>query len=1211
MVRCTTTISSPEDNDVECPWNSRHKPINTIMTKTLATAAGDASNTAASTNISTRRANVQRGGGKRTSTEDQSARGTLGEMSSNKLQVHVDSDKCSLTIDMDSTTQERGAYVNFVCPQIETSKIIMYAPKDSVSCNSTHKIIPSRNQIKECLANMTALKNQTNLEHAAVLEFGIFDSYDLSQCLDVHKKIETKKAVLEEINWIEPDLLIDSQNKVCPGRIKEFKNLIHGYRSVDFIRKYEDILTEDLATLTCDRDITDGVISNFCHILGKQVGQKIYYINASYITHTQQMANKIINHFRQQRLSIADIKICFVVHMGKFPFPDCSETFIGQLEVNGSVYTAEHFSFAYYSTETNEVIYADSLGWPAPATFLNMAKELALHINNDVDTPTLRYIHNPASVGENVAHECDHQCCKDYPLQSCSSACGIAVIIGLSLISLDSEYFQKLLAQENIPELQYLSNISQFSRYLRHILMDWFVSGRIDVNMLYLTEIKTVRTIDDTNEYEHSTVIYETKPVNRMSFSDYGNDGEDYEEIQYKFKEENSVHSANYGTVHAATSNTNFASKIKMTRSMRKCNSRSKYNVDTSHLRPYVSGYPTVSFKQQRKTYILECIRAHDGHRVSKSFKTIPQLEEFIHSANCYDWLQKEEEYSTQVNFPFPYNVDALVTKPSISFIKPNKLRLTCIPKVGKPKIKMFKCSPAGREDGAAMEKIKKFLGDFINFSSWLNDWILIDEVMTGIETRRYLDHMLQFDYTQTVSISPEVKPYLIIHRDPNCPSVSVVSNPNWGTTHRSDDTFSLRPDAPSDLLNNSQQILHVTFTCSSRTDCCKTKCGELLNKVRIENGIFSCCNEVVPSEKECFHCKAQTSSKQWYKFDDQQFLCKVCYNYYSQKKTHRPLIGIPTTKPFYEHNQCQFKIRLELKPDFNGWLVYKHVNNDDAHENAQVLGVRRFTLTERDCVDKMRSSSSKITAKQLTVSTMNENSNIHQHSIGQYRRRCKTVDSHLVNKGILQCTSEEIPDAVNNILSYSAESCMDTGDELDHIQIVHDASSHVRSVPPGRKAKKIPRTVTFRREGGPMNSNELIPTQKTTESEVFYNFEGGIKNQTSAVQLHSAATSSTPLICFKCVETGKDKPYSCLQESELQSHVTRCHKENVFCCPHCYKDNLIEGFPNLKSLRIHIKNRHCEYTNFKKIQPVTSCVNTLADENLETSKKKRKIVSN
>ena len=80
------------------------------------------------------------------------------------------------------------------------------------------------------------------------------------------------------------------------------------------------------------------------------------------------------------------------------------------------------------------VIYADTLGWGIPDTVKTIFRNVAQKIGKPC--PLYNMCHQSGSNVNNATHQCTNLCARSYPLQTCSSVCGVSVIVGATLACL-------------------------------------------------------------------------------------------------------------------------------------------------------------------------------------------------------------------------------------------------------------------------------------------------------------------------------------------------------------------------------------------------------------------------------------------------------------------------------------------------------------------------------------------------------------------------------------------------------------------------------------------------------------------------------------------------------------------------------------------------------------------------------------------------------
>ena len=164
-----------------------------------------------------------------------------------------------------------------------------------------------------------------------------------------------------------------------------------------------------------------------------------------------------------------------------------------------------HFVFAVYKPQQNRVLYVDTLGWPIADDFKLDICQFAHGLG--LPQPEFVSVHSPHSYSFQI-HKCNKNCAKWYPLQSCSSVCGVAVIIGVSIAVLNPSLFAKMVStvpgDMNELPVGYLHEISHYSHYLRLVVIEWFMKNEINLSLIVqssseLCMFSSPPAIDDHN----------------------------------------------------------------------------------------------------------------------------------------------------------------------------------------------------------------------------------------------------------------------------------------------------------------------------------------------------------------------------------------------------------------------------------------------------------------------------------------------------------------------------------------------------------------------------------------------------------------------------------------------------------------------------------------------------------------------------------------
>lgn len=197
-------------------------------------------------------------------------------------------------------------------------------------------------------------------------------------------------------------------------------------------------------------------------------------------------------------------KFLFAVNVGRSSEGD---TFIGSNLQRGC-----HWTMCLVDINSREIIYGDSLGWPIPH---GLIEKVYLFIrfacSAEKDEFSVVLCHAPHSMNSRTgAHECNSACAQLYPFQTCSSICGIVVMVMAAIACHNLPLF-KLMAttcssQGNTNQSPhiYLQKPSQFNGYLRRVIASWVAENAVSIDyvvpqsvQLPLQSLKTPNFVND------------------------------------------------------------------------------------------------------------------------------------------------------------------------------------------------------------------------------------------------------------------------------------------------------------------------------------------------------------------------------------------------------------------------------------------------------------------------------------------------------------------------------------------------------------------------------------------------------------------------------------------------------------------------------------------------------------------------------------------
>lgn len=142
----------------------------------------------------------------------------------------------------------------------------------------------------------------------------------------------------------------------------------------------------------------------------------------------------------------------------------------------------DHWSLCVIDARDGLVRYCDTLGWPAP-------NDLAICVINYSRSLGLVHVKQLKITLAHTANKEQHSCCDgctNYPLQTCSDICGVVVMVCTAIAALDKKFFNLLMQPLESSMDLYLIDPTEYSTYLRYVLMSWLASSSIDMTKISL-----------------------------------------------------------------------------------------------------------------------------------------------------------------------------------------------------------------------------------------------------------------------------------------------------------------------------------------------------------------------------------------------------------------------------------------------------------------------------------------------------------------------------------------------------------------------------------------------------------------------------------------------------------------------------------------------------------------------------------------------------
>ena len=299
-------------------------------------------------------------------------------------------------------------------------------------------------------------------------------------CIDILLKLHTAKgiqaAVEQETNWFsrtysKPQTV--SQNPPV-SLIASFQNMLYCNR-YDEIREPHSMSANELAMVCVNRWISS---DHICWLMKTLTDSQMH----TYCIFLNGVLNSDPTKLRRFRSGNTDMplpsKLVFTINVGR----NESGTFFGTDNQPGCHWTLCHVDIA-----AKKLVYGDSLAWPAPNDLLSKVDSYlkAVCKDDDVSNYSVTMLHDPASkCPKSGAHHCGDTCASFYPLQTCSSICGVVVMVAAAIACHNLEFFQHISTAhshttKSFPPI-FLETPSRFSKYLRLVIASWIAGNAVN-----------------------------------------------------------------------------------------------------------------------------------------------------------------------------------------------------------------------------------------------------------------------------------------------------------------------------------------------------------------------------------------------------------------------------------------------------------------------------------------------------------------------------------------------------------------------------------------------------------------------------------------------------------------------------------------------------------------------------------------------------------
>ena len=346
--------------------------------------------------------------------------------------------------------------------------------------------IPPEHQLIQWKEQITRSGSEEQKYWYAETTSGKMDLPTIQTLLRFHSATKIKKAVEQELSWFagkyaKPQMVVEHP---CASTVAKFQELLYTNRN-DEMLQHCNMSPNELSRLCLNRWISDDHICWMTNILNRsQTDTYCVYLNG--------MINKNPKTLRRFSKTIQPKplkQILFALNVGASE----GKTFLATDTRRGC-----HWTLCLVDLTTKKIVYGDSLAWPIPDGLVNKVKGyINAATTEDGSDYSITMCHDSDSISPSTGcHICNQNCAQFYPLQTCSSICGIVVIIMAALACLRPVVFKHISMlhsnlTKRLPEV-FLRNPTVSSKYLRRVVVAWVAENKVNINYVLSPEFATL-----------------------------------------------------------------------------------------------------------------------------------------------------------------------------------------------------------------------------------------------------------------------------------------------------------------------------------------------------------------------------------------------------------------------------------------------------------------------------------------------------------------------------------------------------------------------------------------------------------------------------------------------------------------------------------------------------------------------------------------------
>ena len=333
------------------------------------------------------------------------------------------------------------------------------------------------------------------------------DYKDLKELQAHHKSVHERHIRMEEMEWFKNCQSTFSSNK--PVYVSKLQALQTYFQD----KVWTKIISEkgkQLRNLVGRRWATDTEITAIFDILNEQHSDALYF--SARPTRFLYAFSKFKKKVHLVKESGTKLRYLYVaINVGC----SCeSGYYVADGKRNGC-----HWALLFADLEKCKCYYGDSLGWPLPTNLEEVVRPNINKIEEDLQVDLL----NSIAVLNKVTEE----------TQTCNNVCGIVTMIMAAVLSNCQECWPGISTSH--PQHEWLLHPSDYSDFLRIMVMDWMMKDIVDIGILSEDRCDT-NIHDGTNaafmkhEDDNMQTDYGNKDDSKCNISD--SDSDDFEESQ-------------------------------------------------------------------------------------------------------------------------------------------------------------------------------------------------------------------------------------------------------------------------------------------------------------------------------------------------------------------------------------------------------------------------------------------------------------------------------------------------------------------------------------------------------------------------------------------------------------------------------------------------------------------------------------------------------